>query len=65
MGPNGPVALDFSSILMTTQMQGRDAALMADVLPLVEPVIINSFYDDKETHTDAGTDAEFGNATDG
>jgi hypothetical protein len=39
----GPYALDFAAILAMGAAMGADTALLADLLPGIEPVIVNAY----------------------
>ncbi len=48
-GPdNRPFALDFGAVMAMGQALGVDTALLADVLPTVEAVIVNRLAEEGE-----------------
>ncbi len=44
----GPYALDFGSILAMGAAMGADIALLADLLPSVEPVIVKAYREEAD-----------------
>lgn len=45
-GMGGPYALDFSAVLAMGTAAGADTALMADVLPAMERILLDQLSDD-------------------
>ncbi len=44
----GPYALDFTAILMMAAAMGAGTALLADVLPAIEPVILKAYREESD-----------------
>lgn len=44
----GPYALDYGAILMMADAMGAGTALLADVLPSVEPVIVKAYRENAD-----------------
>lgn len=40
MGMNGPYGLDFGAVMQVGQALGADTALLADILPQIETVVL-------------------------
>jgi hypothetical protein len=47
-GAKGPYALDFGAVLVLADAMGATSALLADVLPHVEPVIVTAYREQVE-----------------
>lgn len=47
-GFGGPYALDYGAILMMADAMGACTALLADVLPSVEPVIVKAYRENAD-----------------
>lgn len=47
-GFGAPYALDFTAILTMASAMGADSPLLADVLPFVEPVIVQAYREASE-----------------
>ena len=47
-GFRAPYALDYGAILMMATAMGADAALLADLLPSVEPVIVKAYRENAD-----------------
>jgi hypothetical protein len=43
VGPSGPFALDFGSVFQFAAPLGADLALLAELLPDIEPLILNHY----------------------
>lgn len=47
-GMGNPYALDFTAVLMLADAMGAGTALLADVLPSIEAVIVKAYREDSE-----------------
>lgn len=48
-GFGGPYALDFGAILMMADAMGARSALLAEMLPIVEPLIVRAYQAEGES----------------
>ena len=48
VGFGGPYALDYVGFLMMAQAMGAPTALLADVLPSIEPIVIQAYRQEAE-----------------
>lgn len=47
-GFGGPYALDYGAILMMAAAMGADTALLTDLLPSIEPVIVKAYRENAD-----------------
>ncbi|MHC2089468.1 DUF7697 family protein [Methylobacterium sp. CM6244] len=47
-GMGAPYALDFTAVLLMANAMGANTALLADVLPSMEAVIVQAYREDSE-----------------